>query len=73
MLYNRGKDRYERFSQDPFWLVDLMARYQLTENLSATVNLNNVFDKSYYTNIGFYESAYYGDPRNVMVTTRWDF
>ncbi len=72
-LYNRGKDRYEKFSQDPFWLVDLMARYQVTDNLSATLNVNNLFDKSYYTNIGFYDSAYYGDPRNVMVTTRWDF
>ena len=63
----------EKFSQDPYWLVDLMARYQISKNLSATVNLNNVFDKAYYTNIGFYNSSYYGDPRNVMVTTRWDF
>jgi outer membrane receptor for ferric coprogen and ferric-rhodotorulic acid len=23
--------------------------------------------------VSFYTSAYYGDPRNVMVTTRWDF
>jgi len=72
-LYNSGKQRSEKFTQDPYWLVDLMARYQLTENLSATLNVNNLFDKSYFTNIGFYTSAYYGDPRNVMVTTRWDF
>lgn len=71
--YNGGEGRSEKFTQDPFWLVDLMTRYQFTENLSATVNLNNLFDKVYYTNIGFYTSAYYGDPRNVMVTTRWDF
>ncbi|MCU7647620.1 TonB-dependent siderophore receptor [Pseudomonas aestus] len=71
MLSNKG--RTEKFSQDPFWLVDLMARYQITDNLSATLNVNNLFDKSYYTNVGFYNSAYYGDPRNVMVTTRWDF
>ncbi|KQB52881.1 ligand-gated channel [Pseudomonas endophytica] len=72
-LYNSGLRSSEKFTQDPYWLVDLMARYQLTENLSATLNVNNVFDKAYYTNIGFYTSAYYGDPRNVMVTTRWDF
>lgn len=76
-VYNWGYDnragRYEKFTQDPYWLVDLMARYQITDNLSATVNVNNLFDKAYYTNIGFYDSAYYGDPRNVMVTTRWDF
>jgi outer membrane receptor for ferric coprogen and ferric-rhodotorulic acid len=38
-----------------------------------TFNVNNLFDKHYYTNIGFYDSAYPGDPRNMMVTTRWDF
>ena len=55
------------------WLVDVMARYQITDKLSATLNVNNVFDKSYYTNIGFYNSSYYGDPRNVMLSTRWNF
>ncbi|WP_321835961.1 TonB-dependent siderophore receptor [Pseudomonas kulmbachensis] len=74
MLSNWNKGgTVEKFSQDPYWLVDLMARYQISKNLSATVNLNNVFDKAYYTNIGFYNSSYYGDPRNVMVSTRWDF
>lgn len=72
-VYNSGKNGYEKFTQEPYWLVDLMARYQITKSLSASVNVNNVFDKSYYTNIGFYSSAYPGDPRNVMVTTRWDF
>ena len=50
-----------------------MARYQITKNLSASLNVNNVFDKNYYTNIGFYDSAYPGDPRNFMVTTRYNF
>ncbi|NMY25793.1 TonB-dependent siderophore receptor [Pseudomonas sp. WS 5021] len=72
-LYNRYKAKNEEFAQQAYWLVDVMARYQVTENLSATLNLNNAFDKKYYTNIGFYNTAYYGDPRNVMLTTRWDF
>ncbi|AZC19144.1 MULTISPECIES: TonB-dependent siderophore receptor [Pseudomonas] len=72
-LYNRPKKSYEEFSQDAYWLVDVMARYQVTENLSASLNVNNLFDKFYYTNIGFYNTAYYGDPRNVMVSTRWNF
>ncbi len=50
-----------------------MARYRFNEHLSATLNLNNVLDQKYYTNVGFYNSVSYGDPRNVMVTTRWDF
>jgi len=73
VLTNPATDRQEKFAQDPYWLVDLMARYQVTENVSASVNVNNLFDKKYYTNIGFYNSAYYGDPRNVMLTTRWNF
>ncbi|USW94093.1 TonB-dependent siderophore receptor [Pseudomonas proteolytica] len=72
-LYNRYKSKNEEFAQEAYWLVDVMARYQVTENLSATLNLNNAFDKKYYTNIGFYNTAYYGDPRNVMLTTRWNF
>ncbi|WP_248764791.1 TonB-dependent siderophore receptor [Pseudomonas protegens] len=72
-IYNRPKSRYEDFTQEAYWLVDVMARYQVTDNLSATLNVNNLFDKYYYTNIGFYNTAYYGDPRNVMLTTRWDF
>lgn len=72
-ISNTGLRRSEVLTQDAYWLVDLMARYQITENLSATLNVNNVFDKNYYTNIGFYDSAYPGDPRNMMVTTRWNF
>ena len=72
-MYNSPKDRYEDFSQKPYWVVDLMTRYQFTENLSTNLNVNNVFDKYYYTNIGFYNSAIYGEPRNFMLTTRWDF
>lgn len=70
---NAGLRRSEVLTQDPYWLVDLMARYQITKNLSATLNVNNVFDKKYFTNIGFYDSAYPGDPRNMMITTRYNF
>ncbi|XKU41002.1 TonB-dependent siderophore receptor [Pseudomonas [fluorescens] ATCC 17400] len=72
-IYNNPHGGYEEFSQEAYWLVDLMTRYQVTKNLSATLNVNNIFDKSYYTNIGFYNSAAYGEPRNFMVTTRWNF
>ncbi|MGZ0703262.1 TonB-dependent siderophore receptor [Pseudomonas piscis] len=73
ILSNYGKGTEEKFSQDPYWLVDLMARYQITENVSATLNVNNLLDKKYFTNIGFYNSSYYGDPRNLMLSTRWNF
>lgn len=72
-IYNTPRGGYEEFSQESYWLVDAMARYQFTKNVSTTLNINNIFDKSYFTNIGFYNSAAYGEPRNFMLSTRWDF
>ncbi|WP_353632763.1 TonB-dependent siderophore receptor [Pseudomonas vranovensis] len=66
----RGQEDY---TQEAYWLVDLMTRYQFTDNLSGQVNLNNLFDKKYFTNVGFYNSYYYGDPRNLSVSARYDF
>lgn len=72
---NVSDQNYEtvKYTQGSYWLVDLMTRYQVTDNLSATLNLNNVFDKKYFSNLGFYNTGYYGEPRNLMLTTRWDF
>jgi len=55
-----------------------MSKYQFTDDISATLNINNLFDKHYYTGYGdkFYPNVAvktYGDPRNMMLTTRWDF
>ena len=60
--------------QSQFTVVNLMARYQLTDQLSTTLNVNNLFDKKYLSALDttFY-SGYYGDPRNVMLNTRYDF
>ncbi|WP_223502145.1 TonB-dependent siderophore receptor [Pseudomonas sp. BF-R-24] len=62
-----------RIKQGGYPLVDLMSRYQFNENLSFTVNANNVFDKRYLTGLGNFDTTYYGEPRNVMLTTKWDF
>lgn len=60
--------------EDDYTVFNLMARYQLTKQWSGTVNVNNVFDKKYISSLdsNFY-SMYYGDPRNVMFSTRYDF
>ena len=67
-------EAYDRtFSVPGNALWDSRVAYKINQEFTVAANLNNMFDKKYYTNIGFYDSAYYGDPRNVMVTTRWDF
>ncbi len=52
----------ERFSQKGYAVVDLMARYAVTDKVSAYVNLYNLTDKKYFTGTG---TAYYGTPRSV--------
>ncbi|MNP84925.1 Ferripyoverdine receptor precursor [compost metagenome] len=51
-----------------------MARYDITKALSATVNVNNVFDKKYFSSLDpTFFTGYYGEPRNVMFSTRYAF
>ena len=59
--------------QGGYTLVDLMTRYQYNEHLSFTANANNVFDKKYLSGLGNYDTTFYGEPRNLMLTTQWDF
>lgn len=56
------------YRQDGFAVADLMARYQVTEAVAATLNVNNVFDKRYLTNISSY--GYYGEPFNMLLSVR---
>ena len=58
-----------RQEQPAYWLVDLMARYPMTDTLSVSVNVNNVLDKRYNRSMWGY--ADYGDPRNVSIAVRW--
>ncbi|CAG8871178.1 Ferric-pseudobactin 358 receptor [Pseudomonas fluorescens] len=60
--------------QEQFAVFNMMARYQLTDELSTTVNFNNVFDKKYISALDTtFFSGYYGEPRNVMVSARYQF
>ncbi len=56
--------------QDSYALVSLMARFDFNKKLSATLNVNNLFDKKYYDQIGFYSQGWWGAPRNVMLNLR---
>ena len=56
-----------------YMLTNLMARYDLNKNFSVTARVNNLFDKTYYRQFGFYNGLIYGEPRNVMVNLRATF
>jgi len=72
-IWHPVNNDYSRIKQGGYTLVDLMTRYQYDEHLSFTVNANNVFDKRYLSGLGNFDTTYYGEPRNLMLTTRWDF
>lgn len=67
---NVGPARDQRFTQGDYALVDAFARYPLTEQLSATLNLNNLLDEEYYSSTS---SSYYGAPRNATLGLRMEF
>ena len=48
--------------------------YQINKNFSVALNGNNLFDKKYYSSIGWLNASnQYGDPRNYAVTLKADF
>jgi outer-membrane receptor for ferric coprogen and ferric-rhodotorulic acid len=62
-----------RLTQDDVVIVNLMAKYELTKNLSAQLNVNNLFDKKYYSNIVYDMQYIYGDPRNTTLSLNYKF
>lgn len=62
-----------RFQQDGYTLVSLMARLAVTEQLQIQANLENLFDKTYFAQIGFYSQYRYGAPRNFTVSANYKF
>ena len=57
----------------PYWLLDAMARYEFNDRLSATLNVNNLLDKRYYTIFSWYSTYTWGEPRNVRLTLNYRF
>ncbi|TBU89780.1 hypothetical protein DNJ95_16130 [Stutzerimonas kirkiae] len=60
--------------QGGYTLVDLYTNYRISQNLDATLNINNVFDKRHYSVIlGTDSGNFFGEPRNYMLTARYRF
>ncbi|ENO90460.1 TonB-dependent siderophore receptor [Thauera linaloolentis] len=66
-----------RLGQDAYWLLDLMARYQIDERLSISANLNNALDKKYFAGVTNFnaQGLFYtwGAPRSFTASLRYDF
>ena len=63
----------ERIEQKAYALVNLMARYDFSKQLSAQLNINNLFDKSYFSMFAAYDQLTFGSPRSVSVSMKYKF
>lgn len=63
----------EKITQSSYALVNLMARYEINRQLSAQLNVNNLFDKRYYAIFDAYSQTTYGAPRNATLSMRFKF
>ncbi|QJE00596.1 TonB-dependent siderophore receptor [Massilia forsythiae] len=59
--------------QEKFSLVNLMARYEFSKNLSAQLNVNNLLDKKHFTMFAAYNQITYGAPRSASLTFKYRF
>ena len=59
-------------SQNAYAIVDVMASYEISKQFFLQLNVNNVFDKTYYSGYTSLEYAY-GEPINGMVSLRYKF
>jgi outer membrane receptor for ferric coprogen and ferric-rhodotorulic acid len=60
--------------QSSYWLLDLMARYQVNNHWSFSTNINNVLDKKYYQPVAGQGLGYtWGAPRSFNVSVRYNF
>ncbi|WP_454714042.1 TonB-dependent siderophore receptor [Caulobacter segnis] len=70
---NPGTGKTEPVGQPAYVLVNLMGQYKVTDRTSIQVNVDNVFDKTYYSNNVWFAGFVYGEPRRARVTLRHAF
>jgi len=56
-----------RASQGGLTVIGVMARYEFSKKLSASLNIENLADKHYYSGLGGYNGYTYGRPRNAWL------
>lgn len=56
-----------RIEQDGYALLDLLAKYAITDNLSVSANIRNVGNVKYLRAINF-DQGYFGAPRTILGT-----
>jgi outer membrane receptor for ferric coprogen and ferric-rhodotorulic acid len=77
-IYTEGTNNGVKWqnAQGAYAVLDLVVGYRVSKAMDVQLNVNNVFDRTYYRNVsaGSY-SPYdiYGDPRNFKLTAKYNF
>lgn len=70
---NPGTGVVMPIGQPAYAIVNLMARYDLSEQLSLQVNVDNLFDRTFFSGNSWFPGFVYGEPRNGRVTLKYAF
>lgn len=70
---NPGTGIMEPIGQPAYAIVNVMARYDLTERLSLQLNIDNLFDQTFFSGNSWFPGFVYGEPRNGRATLKYAF
>ncbi len=59
--------------QAGYALLNAMASYTVNKHAMVQLNVNNLLDKKYYRNVGFFDGVFWGEPRNISLSVRGMF
>ncbi|MFZ4289581.1 TonB-dependent siderophore receptor [Variovorax sp. HJSM1_2] len=69
-----GTGGVDRITQPGYAVWNARLGYQINKQWSAALNINNLFDKRYFSTIGWlYADNHFGEPRNATLTLRGKF
>jgi outer membrane receptor for ferric coprogen and ferric-rhodotorulic acid len=57
--------------EESYFALNAFTRWEITDRLNASVNVNNITDEKYLTSL--YQVGYYNAPRNASVSIGWKF
>ncbi|MEC8428169.1 MAG: TonB-dependent receptor, partial [Pseudomonadota bacterium] len=61
-----------RVDQDSYALVNAFARYRLSDDVTLSLNVNNLTDKKYINSL-YWTQGFYGAPRQMQASVNWQF
>ncbi|MNT65918.1 Fe(3+)-pyochelin receptor precursor [compost metagenome] len=63
-----------RWDQGSYALVSAQIGYRYNRHVEGTLTVDNLFDRKYYEKLGgASRQNYYGQPRSVMLTLRYQY